>query len=842
MSEEKQTSSDAKMNSIFWDDYKLDPEIREGLLKIAGEFVEYLKVKVKPVDIIFTGSMANFNWSDSSDVDLHVIFDFSKINEDIEMVREYMMTKKKEWNDTFEITVKKYPVELYAQDKNEAHYSNGIFSVLENEWIVKPDITNKQDINDKEVQNKAAIFKADIDSAIKSDDLDSLSKIIKKLKLYRTSGLEEGGEYSIENLVFKSLRRDGTIEKMINAKIDLVNKKLSIKEYSKLNESLQDQKHIIIYGGRWSPFHIGHKEVYDKLADKFGKENIYISATDKVELPRSPFTFDEKKKIITTMFSDILPDHIIKVKVPYQSTEIKGKFPEDTVVIYVVGSKDSDRLTSGKYFKNLDDEENTTLDGYKKHGYYYVAPKNELKFKGEELSGTKIRELFSKSDTETKKNLFKELYGSFNQEIFDLFDNKIISESIMNSGELILEGGAYKHLNHFHDVKSNTFGNLKEFIADILQGKMNYIRLKTDGMNLMFTFIDGHLKGARNSSHIKNFGKNSLSIVDISQKFEGRDNIQKAFVAAMKDLQHAIGKLPKEQIDKLFDNGKNWMSVEVIHPDTENVIPYNNYELRFHGIRTYDEKGNIVEEDKNAADKLAKIIKDLKEDKQETYQIKSTESVNLPIIPDFKEQKAYFIRKVEALQKEYGMEDNNSFSDMLEIVFENIIRTHAKGARYAIPRQEMDGLKKRWGLGDKSFKVANMNAITNETFRDWVIDFDENDSKKILKQVSTKIELIILELGARVLKNLTSYMVNNPKKAVQEIKDKVEEVIRKINNTNDPKLLNSVRKELERLSAIGGFDAIVPEEGITFLWKGQFYKITGTFPPINKILNLRHQI
>lgn len=596
-----------------------------------------------------------------------------------------------------------------------------------------------------------------------------------------------------------------------------------------------ENKMVVIYPGRFQPFHFGHKETYDNLVKKFGKDNVYIATSDKVELPKSPFNFTEKKKIITTMFKDIPSDHVVQVKNPYQATEITSEHPEDTAVIFAVGDKDADRLTTKNFFKLYKDDED--MNGYKDNGYVYITPPNKA-----EMSGTVVREIFSSTDEKEKEKMFVKLYGTLNKPILSLINKKLSSDNVNEQLNFLLEGGAYGHLSHFHDVKTNTFTDMKEFVDSLLQGKMEYARIKTDGMNLLFSFIDGRIRGARNSSDLKNFGKNSLTIDGMSKKFEGRDNVQNAYVLAMKDLQQAVKKIPREQIDKLFDNGKNWMSVEVMHPDTQNIIPYGVYELRFHGIKSYDENGKVTDDNTGAGPQLANMIKDIKANKQGTYEIKALEVAVMPPLPDFKALKAYFTNKITALQKEYGLKDSNTITDTFEKHFEMIIDKEAKLLKYKVPSNIMKGLVDRWSGNTKSFKVTDMKKIPHDAFRDWSISFDANKAEKELQTVANKFEHLTLEVGAVALKNLSTFMVVNPDKAVKDIKRGLDDVIKQVHTSNDPKLLDKMKYELGRLTAIGGMDAIAPEEGLTFIFKDNFYKITGAFAAVNQIMNLKYKL
>lgn len=228
------------LNPEIWNDVDtVDPvlksNIRAALLSIASEFMEFLSEDLFVDDVRFTGSLANFNWSKFSDIDLHVLVDFSQFDpEDREVYKELFQLKKTLFNTTHNITVKGYEVELYGEDINEIHHSTGIYSVLFDEWINKPE-REEVKIDKDLLKSKSVSMMSNIDELIddvKDDELDSaLEKIEKfkdKLKKYRSAGLEKDGEFSYENLVFKFLRRNGYIEKLFDFKNKLMDKSLSL--------------------------------------------------------------------------------------------------------------------------------------------------------------------------------------------------------------------------------------------------------------------------------------------------------------------------------------------------------------------------------------------------------------------------------------------------------------------------------------------------------------------------------------------------------------------------------------------------------------------------------------
>jgi len=182
---------------------------------------------------------------------------------------------------------------------------------------------------------------------------------------------------------------------------------------------------VVVFAGRFQPFHVGHKETYDNLVEKFGKDNVYIATSNKVELPKSPFRFAEKRKIIRKMFK-IPSDKIVQVKNPYAPLEVLEKYPKNSAYVAVVGKKDADRLMKGKYFDMYKDD--IPLDKYEDKGYIYVAPQNTKFFNGKRITGTLVREVLKDGSAEDKMDLFNELYPKFNQEIFDLVINKIRGE------------------------------------------------------------------------------------------------------------------------------------------------------------------------------------------------------------------------------------------------------------------------------------------------------------------------------------------------------------------------------------------------------------------------------
>ena len=216
---------------------KLRKEVREKLLQTANEFIDFIGVPLLIEDVIFTGSLANYNWSEYSDIDLHVVCDFIQFSDtELSLYEELFKVKKTIFNTNHDIKIFGYEVELYVQNASEAHFSSGVYSVLYDEWDVKP---KKEDsnIDTKILKSKINHWKSQIDTVVDNateKDIDEAREYIKKfkekLKKYRSSGLKTEGEYSYENLVFKYLRRSDYLEKLFNLENNLLDKELSLME------------------------------------------------------------------------------------------------------------------------------------------------------------------------------------------------------------------------------------------------------------------------------------------------------------------------------------------------------------------------------------------------------------------------------------------------------------------------------------------------------------------------------------------------------------------------------------------------------------------------------------
>jgi hypothetical protein len=224
---------------------------------------------------------------------------------------------------------------------------------------------------------------------------------------------------------------------------------------------------------------------------------------------------------------------------------------------------------------------------------------------------------------------------------------------------------------------------------------------------------------------------------------------------------------------------------------------------------------------------------------QKTFKIIPPQKVKLGRVENFEDQQAAFINEIEQLRNLYNLSDTDSVTEYHKAWWRNIIETQAQKIGYAIPEDLLNILIYRWAFDEKSTSITVVKKqIDNPQFLEWVLQFDKNDVKKYYKQNIEPFETIFLRLGAVVLKNATNYLAVNPDKAVQQIKRDMAELIRELETTNNPATLQKLKTELARIQRLGGFDSIVPTEGIVFVYGGNTYKLTGAFAPVNQILGV----
>jgi hypothetical protein len=416
--------------------------------------------------------------------------------------------------------------------------------------------------------------------------------------------------------------------------------------------------------------------------------------------------------------------------------------------------------------------------------------------------------------------------------------NQFITEKyeVQLNEQLILEGGAAGHMSHPFDNNNLTFGDFKNMIIGGLQGELNFEEEpteKTDGQNVFATIQNGEVKFARNKTELQS----PMNLKDFQNKFEGHASklVQDTFQFAAADLANLLIKLPAKTQEEVFQNGLNFMNMELIYSANPNVIHYDVDVIQFHGVKKTDGAGNIVGDDNSAAKSVASILKDLNAHIGSVFTIIPPQVIKLQKDINFEENQAKFIGKIEALRNRYNLTDADSVARYHEMWW----REQIESIFGDLPQNIKEGLLLRWAYDDK--KTLNMRSLDKELTKaqsDAIKKFDKEDAKKKFKENIRPFEDLFLELGSVILKNASNFVAASPDKEMQRLHNEIRTEADKIKLNGDLTQIEKVAKELDRLERIGGIQSIIPTEGIVFSYKGHMYKLTGTFAAINQLMGI----
>lgn len=217
------------LNPKIWDSNdKLKPDVKDKLLGIVEEFRDYVDIdKFKVLDAHIVGSNASYNYTEHSDLDLHLIVNFDSLDGAEDLVQAFFNAEKKSFNKDYDLSIKGINVEVYVEDVNSNTLSNGIYSLFADEWIKKPEKIEVEIDNDA-VESGVSELITDIEIALVSDKSEDVQDMIDELYMIRKNGLAVYGEYSVDNQIFKELRNEGYLDKLKERLLELRSRELSL--------------------------------------------------------------------------------------------------------------------------------------------------------------------------------------------------------------------------------------------------------------------------------------------------------------------------------------------------------------------------------------------------------------------------------------------------------------------------------------------------------------------------------------------------------------------------------------------------------------------------------------
>jgi hypothetical protein len=218
-----------ELNPLLWRGSVLKSQVRYKLLQIAKHFIDFIDIpELLLKDVTISGSNAAYSYTAQSDIDLHLIVTVPRERE--LLLKPLYDAKKNQYNYVHDIKIKGIDVEVYVQPEDQKHHSLGIYSVLDNKWVSEPAMATIK-IDDGDVEAKVENYLNKIMQALTTDDIDEAKEMYQEIRKLRQSGLEQGGEFSVENVAFKVLRAKGFIQQLQQHIDKLQDKALSLGEH-----------------------------------------------------------------------------------------------------------------------------------------------------------------------------------------------------------------------------------------------------------------------------------------------------------------------------------------------------------------------------------------------------------------------------------------------------------------------------------------------------------------------------------------------------------------------------------------------------------------------------------
>ena len=219
-----------ELNPKLWSpDKKLLPEVKDKIIEIIDQFLSTIDLDIKIIDAIIVGSQASYNYTNRSDLDVHLITNFELIDASKEVLTMLYNALKSKFNSDYNITIRGIDVELYIEDVKTSVVSNGIYSIYQNRWIKIPKPLN--DIPEIDIANEYEEWVENIQNAINNENSDYIESMIDKIYLIRQESLANEGEYGSGNQLFKEIRNNKWLDKLKDAYKDTRSKELTLEHY-----------------------------------------------------------------------------------------------------------------------------------------------------------------------------------------------------------------------------------------------------------------------------------------------------------------------------------------------------------------------------------------------------------------------------------------------------------------------------------------------------------------------------------------------------------------------------------------------------------------------------------
>lgn len=568
---------------------------------------------------------------------------------------------------------------------------------------------------------------------------------------------------------------------------------------------------VVIYGGKFQPFHAGHFEIYQKLVKEFGKENVFISTSDinKSKLKQKSysenhiFTFNEKLLILDKIFN-IPKEQVIQAKrTPYlpswKEIPVEGS---NYAFITICGMKDFDRFDRlGKNEMTIEEyDPNKNLESCLTHKYYYRLENEKV-----HLSATEVRNEFRKDiSLEEKKKYFKTAFGKYDEEIFNLVNDRInyIFESYNG---FLVEGKVAGHIQHLHNDLSLTFEELEDIIEKGFSSNLEQAVEKVDGNPLAITYQNGEFLFA--------WANEPKNIDDLELEFF-KDLPKKVYRNACERLIRALQMCP--DTPKWF-SGNKLLHTEIIASEMPNMIKYNRNAIVLHYMVEYDENGKQINKDRDLAVEISKQLSNT----DEKIEIIGPPFVKLKDI-DCTDIKNKFKNELKEMLHNAGINKENTLFDYLSA----FVKKNLESKNINVPEKQISVITKKW-LGLNKTHQYTIRTYKSQEVVDKLEQID-SEGKKHITKLYNWLKVFIASICVEILKRMETYVAKDIQDGSEKAKQILNDAIKELNDSGELDSSEKLSNALERIEQLG-IDNLFPSEGILFNYKDKMYKITGMF-------------
>jgi cytidyltransferase-like protein len=573
---------------------------------------------------------------------------------------------------------------------------------------------------------------------------------------------------------------------------------------------------VVIYGGKFQPFHNGHYEIYQRLVKEFGKKNVFVSTCElaksrlkqKSYTENHVFTFDEKVEIMTKMFNIPKSQIICAKRTPYilswKEIPVEGS---DYAYITVCGLKDAERFDFLDGSNGMIVQEyipGMKLESCLDHKYYYRLANEKV-----HLSATVVRNFFRENhDEDDKKEFFIEAFGKFNKEIYDLVNKRInhVFESINENQQIINEGGVCGHIQHLYKDLTLTFNDLSEIIDLGFSSKLEQAVEKVDGQPLAMTYKNGQFLFA--------YSDVPKNIDDLELEF-------------FKDLPKKIYREMCERLIKAFKDNPNtpkWfegnklLHMEILSSEMTNMIKYNRDAIVFHYMVEYDENGKAIDKNREIADEIA--LQMINND--EKIEIIGPPRLKIKDI-DCTDIKNKLNKKIDDFVSKANIKKDNTLLDYIVA----LVSEFCKKSGAIIDDKQAVLITKKW-LGLNKTHQINSRTYKNEETRGILEALSIKEGPEFANDIYDELKVFITSICVEILKCLREYVAKDIQDGTESMKKVLNDAITELKKSGELYSVDKLSSALKRITALGE-ENLFPSEGILFNFKGKIYKITGLF-------------